>query len=150
MLLPSKLNFLLLGNNPTISKIVGKISIVDTGYLVVPGSIFSGQSMIPGTLNPPSHIVFLPPLKLPTVDGEMFFNPPLSLQYHIIVNNALEFIEKNINDNKPSFAVIWDGSPHDPFVATKDDKKDFKDLDKNSRNHYGEMVAFDRSIGILR
>ena len=68
----------------------------------------------------------------------------------IIVNNALEFIEKNINDNKPSFAVIWDGSPHDPFVATKDDKKDFKDLDKNSRNHYGEMVAFDRSIGILR
>ena len=41
--------------------------------------------MIPGTLNPPSHIVFLPPLKLPTVDGEMFFNPPLSLQYHIIV-----------------------------------------------------------------
>ena len=30
----------------------------------------------------------------------------------IIVNNALEFIEKNVNDNKPSFAVIWDGSPH--------------------------------------
>ena len=36
------------------------------------------------------------------------------------------------------------------FCCTKDDKKDFKDLDKNSRNHYGEMVAFDRSIGILR
>ena len=68
----------------------------------------------------------------------------------VIVNNALEFIEKNINEDKPSFAVIWDGSPHDPFVASEEDKIGFENLDKNSREHYGELVAFDRSIGILR
>ena len=68
----------------------------------------------------------------------------------VIVNNALEFIEKNINEDKPSFAVIWDGSPHDPFVASEEDKIGFENLDKNSREHYGELVAFDRSIGVLR
>ena len=44
----------------------------------------------------------------------------------VIVNNALEFIEKNINEDKPSFAVIWDGSPHDPFVQVKRIRLDLK------------------------
>lgn len=76
-------------------------------------------------------------------------------EYHgatsdIIVDLALRFISKNAGNAKPFFAVIWDGSPHDPWRALDKDKAGFGELDENSQNHYGELVAFDRSVGTLR
>jgi arylsulfatase A-like enzyme len=68
----------------------------------------------------------------------------------IIVSEALKFIEKLIKKEQPFFAVIWDGSPHAPFVAREENMKDFEHLDNKSKNHYGELVAFDRSVGTLR
>ena len=68
----------------------------------------------------------------------------------IIVAEALKFIESTIKKKQPFFTVIWDGSPHAPFVATDDDMKELKSLETKSRNHYGELVAFDRSLGTLR
>ena len=68
----------------------------------------------------------------------------------IIVGKALEFIKEKSNQNLPFFAVIWDGSPHDPFVASEKDRSNFKSLNENSQHHYGELVAFDRSLGVLR
>lgn len=68
----------------------------------------------------------------------------------IIVAEALKFIENTITQQKPFFAVIWDGSPHSPFVAKEEDTKGFEELESKSRNHYGELVAFDRSLGTLR
>ncbi len=68
----------------------------------------------------------------------------------IIVAEALKFIESSIAEQKPFFAVIWDGSPHSPFVANDHDTKGFENLDNKSKNHYGEIVAFDRSLGKLR
>lgn len=68
----------------------------------------------------------------------------------IIVEHALTFIESSQSEGKPFFAVIWDGSPHRPFKALEKDKEPFDNLDEKSRNHYGELVAFDRSVGKLR
>jgi len=68
----------------------------------------------------------------------------------IIVNQALSFIKKQKDAEKPFLAVIWDGSPHSPFEASEEDIAPFKDLDKNSQRHYAELVAFDRSVGVLR
>jgi arylsulfatase A-like enzyme len=68
----------------------------------------------------------------------------------IIVAEALKFLEKNRGGGKPIFTVIWYGSPHAPFVAAEEDKTAFGALDKQSQNHYGELVAMDRSIGTLR
>jgi len=68
----------------------------------------------------------------------------------IIVDEALKFIERKAKDQKPFFTVIWYGSPHDPFVASDEDKAPFKDLSPESQDHYGELVAMDRSIGTLR
>ena len=68
----------------------------------------------------------------------------------IIVNKALKFIEEKSNQNKPFFTVIWDGSPHIPFMASKSDIEKFKNLDERSQLHYAELAAFDRSIGVLR
>lgn len=68
----------------------------------------------------------------------------------IIVNEALKFIESTKESGKPFFAVIWDGSPHSPWDASEKDREAFQSLDRNSEHHYGELVAFDRSVGVLR
>ena len=68
----------------------------------------------------------------------------------IIVGEALKFIRDQVQSDRPFFTVIWYGSPHDPFVASEADMAAFADLDEPSRNHYGELVAMDRSIGALR
>lgn len=68
----------------------------------------------------------------------------------IIVEEALDFIARQKRQNQPFFAVIWYGSPHDPFRADDLDMEAFADLDAASRNHYGELVAMDRSLGTLR
>lgn len=68
----------------------------------------------------------------------------------IIVDEALAFIERQTEAGGPFFAVIWYGSPHDPFRALEQDAASFAELDERSRNHYGELVAMDRSIGALR
>jgi arylsulfatase A-like enzyme len=68
----------------------------------------------------------------------------------IIVNEALNFIRETSKDKQPFFTVIWDGSPHNPFFASEEDREPFRELDARSQSHYGELAAFDRSVGILR
>ena len=68
----------------------------------------------------------------------------------IIVAEALEFVRKQTQAKRPFFAVIWYGTPHSPFVAANEDKAAFLELDERSQDHYGELVAMDRSIGALR
>ena len=68
----------------------------------------------------------------------------------VIVDEALKFIAEQAQKDQPSFSVIWYGTPHKPFIALEEDKAAFKDLDEDSRNHYAELAAMDRSIGILR
>ena len=46
--------------------------------------------------------------------------------------------------------MIWFGTPHNPFRASEEDAKQFENLDEQSKLHYGELVAMDRSIGTLR
>ena len=68
----------------------------------------------------------------------------------IIVDQALDFIGAQAANQKPSFTVIWYGTPHSPWMAADADKKVFANLDTASQDHYGELVAMDRSIGTLR
>jgi arylsulfatase A-like enzyme len=68
----------------------------------------------------------------------------------IIVNEALEFITQKSRSNIPFFVVIWYGTPHSPWMTLDKDKIPFENLNEQSMNHYGELVAMDRSIGTLR
>ena len=67
----------------------------------------------------------------------------------VIVRESLKFIKQAAQNNKPFLAVIWDGSYY-PFIAKNEDKKAFAHLDPMSQNLHGELVAFDRSVGVLR
>ena len=68
----------------------------------------------------------------------------------IIVDEALKFITKKAKAKEPFFTVIWYGTPHSPWMAGEADQKPFTALTEKAREHYGELVAMDRSIGTLR
>ncbi|MEX2580799.1 MAG: sulfatase-like hydrolase/transferase [Verrucomicrobiales bacterium] len=68
----------------------------------------------------------------------------------IAVDEAVKFLSKHRDGDKSLFAVIWYGTPHAPFKALPEDVAPFSDLDEDSANHYGELVAMDRSLGTLR
>lgn len=68
----------------------------------------------------------------------------------VIVEQALRHIKIQSAADKPFFTVIWYGTPHSPFKASKEDNQLFQDLGQASMHHYGELVALDRSVGALR
>lgn len=68
----------------------------------------------------------------------------------IIVDEALQFLRQHAAD-QPCLAVVWYGSPHSPWAATAEDREAFPEsMTPQSKHHYGELVAMDRSIGTLR
>ena len=71
----------------------------------------------------------------------------------IVVTEALKFIKSAVARRQPFFAVVWFGSPHEPYAAIDEDMIPFKDLtnlDRRLRHRFGEIVALDRSMGWLR
>lgn len=68
----------------------------------------------------------------------------------VAVAEAVKFLEKHHASGQSMFAVVWYGTPHSPFRALPADKALFGPLNEASANHYGELVAMDRSIGTLR
>jgi arylsulfatase A-like enzyme len=68
----------------------------------------------------------------------------------IVVAEALEFIRNSHRIKQSFLAVLWFGTPHSPWLASQEDRKDFSGLSLSEQNHYGELIAMDRSIGWLR
>ena len=68
----------------------------------------------------------------------------------VVVDEALKFIGSKVKAKQPFFTVIWYGTPHSPWIAAPEDKGPFAKLTPKAQDHYGELVAMDRSIGTLR
>ena len=66
----------------------------------------------------------------------------------IIVDAALEFIEKQANSQTPFLSIIWFGSPHSPFDAMGSDKQLY--YGEEMAGYYREITAMDRAFGKLR
>ena len=64
----------------------------------------------------------------------------------IMVREALKFMTEH--KEEPTFSVIWYGSPHFPFKCSAADREGFPE--GKHGDHLGEIVAMDRSVGILR
>ena len=68
----------------------------------------------------------------------------------VVVDEALKFITRKVKAKQLFFTVIWYGTPHSPWIANNKDKATFTKLTAKAQDHYGELVAMDRSIGTLR
>ncbi len=92
----------------------------------------------------------------------------------VIVEEALRFIERARRKGKPFFALVWFGSPHEPYSGVPDDLALYDELPAKYadrtvrltsnktglpverpfgevlRERYAEITAMDRAIGMLR
>src|SRR4029079_30850 len=92
----------------------------------------------------------------------------------ILIREAIRFIDATQHDGKPFFALIWFGSPHEPYSGLPADLALYDDLPAKYsekkvrltsnetggqvtrpqgevlRERYAEIYALDRAIGILR
>ncbi|MFW5773745.1 MAG: sulfatase [Tangfeifania sp.] len=92
----------------------------------------------------------------------------------VIVDETIKFIQKSKNQNKPFLAVVWFGSPHEPYSGLPEDLALYENLpdslaEKEVRltsnetgeqvrrplnevlqERYAEITAMDRAMGKLR
>ncbi|HKK63060.1 MAG TPA: sulfatase-like hydrolase/transferase [Bacteroidales bacterium] len=92
----------------------------------------------------------------------------------ILIDEAIKFIEKSKQQNKPFFTMIWFGSPHEPYKAGPEDmalydnlpdslnerevrltsletgKRTRRPLGDVLQERYAEITAMDRAIGKIR
>ena len=92
----------------------------------------------------------------------------------VIVDEAIQFIQRAKEKNQPFFVVVWFGSPHEPYSGLPEDLALYDDLPieyadqmvgltSNEtgirvqrplrdvlRERYAEITAMDRSIGVMR
>lgn len=92
----------------------------------------------------------------------------------VLIDEAIRFIDKAKQQGKPSFAVVWFGSPHEPYSGLPQDLALYDDLPamygakkvkvtsnetggqvtrpqgEVLRERYAEITAMDRAIGKLR
>jgi len=68
----------------------------------------------------------------------------------IVVREALAFIAKAKRQGKPSFTVLWFGSPHEPYFGVEPYLSMYKDLADPIRSRLAEISAMDNAIGQLR
>lgn len=92
----------------------------------------------------------------------------------VIIDETIRFIGNAKKSEKPFFAVVWFGSPHEPYSGLPEDlalyddlpesyqkrsvkltsnetgKPETRRLDKVLRERFAEITAMDRSIGKLR
>jgi len=92
----------------------------------------------------------------------------------VIVDEAIQFMQKSKKQNKPFLAVVWFGSPHEPYSGLPEDMALYENLPDSLSNkevgltsnetgervkrplrdvlqeRYAEITAMDRAIGKLR
>jgi len=68
----------------------------------------------------------------------------------VAMDAALEFIRDRARGPQPFFAVVWFGSPHLPYEASKEDFALYEGQEDRLRNYYGEISGIDHAMGKLR
>ena len=91
----------------------------------------------------------------------------------ILAEETIRFIDRSVKEERPFLAVVWFGSPHEPYSGLPEDLALYDDLPANYRREvrltsnetggqtkrpqgevlrerYAEITAMDRAIGTLR
>jgi len=68
----------------------------------------------------------------------------------IIMDRALDFIQRRTQDQKRFLSVIWFHAPHTPVVAGNSDRAHFPEQSMAAQHWFGCIRAMDRQIGRLR
>ena len=68
----------------------------------------------------------------------------------VIMDRAIPFIRRAVEESKPFFAVIWFHTPHSPVVAGPEHRAMYSDFSEGEQHYYGCITALDEQVGRLR
>ena len=68
----------------------------------------------------------------------------------IIMDRALDFIQRKAEYKTPFLAVIWFHTPHTPVVAGSESREIYAELSMEKQHWFGTITAMDKQIGNLR
>ena len=68
----------------------------------------------------------------------------------VIMDRAIPFIEKSVDQDKPFLATIWFHAPHEPIWAGPEYLAKYPNLSVKQKHYYGCITAMDEQIGRLR
>ncbi len=68
----------------------------------------------------------------------------------IVVDRALDFIERSAEAETPFLAVVWFHAPHLPVVAGERHRLLFRDRPLNEQLYFGCIAALDEQVGRIR
>ncbi len=68
----------------------------------------------------------------------------------IIMDEAVEFLEKAVQAKEPFFCVIWFHAPHLPLVATPEYRRLYAEHSESKQHYWGSISALDTQVGRLR
>lgn len=67
----------------------------------------------------------------------------------LIMDRALDFMERKKEENKNFLSVIWFHTPHSPIVAGPEDRAIYDSLSPEEQHWFGALSAMDRQVGRL-
>jgi arylsulfatase A-like enzyme len=68
----------------------------------------------------------------------------------ILVNETIRFIEQAREKNKPFFAVVWFGSPHEPYSGLKKDLDLYQNLPDTLGHYYVSLTSMETGLQVKR
>jgi len=68
----------------------------------------------------------------------------------IIMDRALDFIQRKSAQEQPFLSLIWFHTPHTPIVGGDKDRAAYNGMEMEAQHWYGCISAMDRQIGRLR
>jgi arylsulfatase A-like enzyme len=68
----------------------------------------------------------------------------------IILDEAVEFLEKAVQAKEPFLCVIWFHAPHLPLVATPEYRRLYAEHPESKQHYWGAISALDAQVGRLR
>lgn len=68
----------------------------------------------------------------------------------IVMDQAVDFIDQQVKNNKPFLAVVWFHTPHTPLVASDEERQRYAEHPIPAQHFYGAVTAMDTQIGRLR
>ena len=68
----------------------------------------------------------------------------------ILIDETIRFIDQTRQKNRPFFAVVWFGSPHEPYCGLKKDLDLYKDLPDSLENYYVSLTSMKTGLQVKR
>jgi arylsulfatase A-like enzyme len=83
-------------------------------------------------------------------EDEFLKDAPEGDDSKVIMDKALDFIERKSTEENPFLSVIWFHTPHTPVTAGNDQRAKYAGLEMDQQHWFGAISAMDQQIGELR